>query len=87
MSKKRIFFRNLARWYPNGLLTWFFERSESLGQVRLRQNRDEAHKVARALIAAKREELKAGTFRKDLMSLLGSRSSARSRKSGAYVGF
>ena len=38
----------------------------------LRQNREEAHSVARKLLDSKRQELKDGTPRKDVMSLLGS---------------
>jgi len=38
----------------------------------LRWNKIEAHNVARELVESKREELKAGTPRKDLMSMLGS---------------
>ena len=39
---------------------------------RLRQNRDEAHAIARRLLDSKRQELKDGVSRKDIMSLLGS---------------
>ena len=86
-TKGHIFFRNVVRWFPSGLLTWFFERSQSPGQVNLRQNREEAQRVARVLIDAKREELKAGTPRRDLMSLLGSLPFARNRISSAYFVF
>jgi hypothetical protein len=85
LPKGRVLFRNVARWFPNGLLTWFFERNKSPGVIKLRQNRDEAHRVARTLINAKRGELKAGTSGKDLMSSLGSCSSIRNRKNGAHV--
>ena len=37
-----------------------------------RQNREEAHRIARTLIDLKKEELRAGTSRRDLLSLLGS---------------
>ena len=53
--------------------------------VKLRQNRDEAHHVARALINAKRGELKTGTSGKDLMSSLGSCLSIRNRRNDAHV--
>jgi hypothetical protein len=64
-----------------------FRNEPSPGQVKLRENRDEAHRVARVLIDAKREELKAGTSRRDLMSLLGSPLSTRNRTSGAHFIF
>jgi cytochrome P450 len=86
-SKKNVFFQNAARWLPNGLITWHFKRNQSPRLVKLRQNRDEAHRVARKLIDAKREELKAGTSRRDLMSLLGSPPPKRNRKSGAHAIF
>ena len=86
-TKERTFFQNTAGWFPNGLITWVFERGQSPGQVKLRENRDEARRVARTLIDAKREELKAGTARRDLMSLLGSPLSARNRVSGAHFVF
>ena len=83
--RARVFFQNVANWLPSGLITWFFERNQSPGLVNLRQNRDEAYRIAWALIDAKREEVKAGTSRRDVMGLLGSNSSAQNRKSGAYV--
>jgi hypothetical protein len=86
-SKGRIFFQNVARWLPNGFFTWVFEMGQSPGHLRLRQNRDEAHRVARELIDAKRVELQAGTPRRDLMSLLGSPPPTRSRESGTHVSF
>lgn len=82
-STGAFLFRNAATRLPNGLLTWFFERDQSPGQVQLRQNRYEAHRVARALIDAKREELKVGTPGKDLMSLMGLPSSTRNRERGS----
>ena len=75
------------KWFPSGLLTWLFERGQSPGQVRLRQNRDEAHRVARVLVSAKREELKAGTSQRDLMSLLGLRPSLPNCMRGAHFAF
>jgi hypothetical protein len=75
-TKESIFSREIARWYPKGTTTWLLERDQSPGHVQLRRNRDEALRFARALIDAKKEELKAGTSRRDVMSLLGSPSSA-----------
>ena len=80
-TKGRIFAQGASRWLPNGLLTWSFERSRSPGPLKLRQNRDEAHRVARTLIDQKEDELRAGTSRRDLMSLLGSPPSTRDCKS------
>jgi hypothetical protein len=85
--KELLFFKDVMEWFPSGFLTWFFEKSQSLGETKLRQNRDEAHRVARVLIDAKREELKAGTSRRDLMSLLGPPLSTRNRTSGAHFAF
>ena len=85
--KELLFFKDVMDWFPSGFLTWFFEKSQSLGQTKLQQNRDEAHRVARVLIDAKREELKAGTSRRDLMSLLGSLLSTRNCTSGAHFVF
>jgi hypothetical protein len=82
-----FFFKDAMEWFPSGILTWYFERSQSPGQVQLRQNRDEAHRVARVLIDAKREELKAGASRRDLMSLLGSLPCTRNHTRGAHFIF
>jgi len=71
-SKGRVLFRNASRWLPEGLLTWSFERSQSPGSLKLRRNREEAHRVARALVDLKEEELRTGASRRDLLSLLGS---------------
>ena len=57
-------------WFP-GLLVWLCDNSSSLGMRNLRRNKDEAHNVARKLLDSKRQELKAGAPRKDIMSLLG----------------
>jgi cytochrome P450 len=70
--KGRVFFQNIARLLPHGVITWLFERSKEGGLVTLRQNRAEAHRVARKLIELKREELKAETSQRDVLSLLGS---------------
>ena len=61
----------IAKWFP-GLLTWISNHSNSPGMQKLRQHRGEAHAVARRLLDSKRQELKDGVPRKDVMSLLGS---------------
>jgi len=50
---------------------WMFERDQRPGMVKLRENRAYAHEVAAKLIEEKRRELKDGTSRRDLLSLLG----------------
>ena len=70
--KGRVFFQNIARLFPSGALTWLFEKSKGEGAVTLRRNRAEAHSLARKLVEQKREELKTGTSRRDVLSLLGS---------------
>ena len=57
---------------PTGLSTWVSSLNKSPGMVNLRQNKAYAHEVARRLIEDKRQELKTGTTRRDLLSLLGS---------------
>jgi hypothetical protein len=59
------------KWAPEGLFTWFLERDQRPGMVHVRENRKYAHEVAVKLIEEKRRELKDGTSRKDLLSLLG----------------
>ena len=72
LTKQRLFVMDALKWAPEGFLTWFFEQDNRPGMVRLRENRTYAHEVARKLIEDKRQELKDGTSRKDLLSLLGS---------------
>ena len=54
------------------MLPWLCDQSNTPGMQNLRRNKVEAHSVARELVDSKREELRAGTPRKDLMSMLGS---------------
>ena len=70
-SKERVLVMNAFRWAPEGSTTWMFERDQSPGMVNLRKNREYAHEVAAKLIEEKRQELRDGTSRKDLLSLLG----------------
>ena len=69
--KGKFFVLNITRRLPGGILTWMFERGQRPDQIRLRQNRVETHRVARELIELKRQELGAGTPRRDVLSLLG----------------
>ena len=54
-----------------GLMAWVYDNFKYPGMQRIRQNKEEAHKVARKLLDSKRQELKDGAPRKDVMSLLG----------------
>lgn len=71
-SKGRVFFQNITKLLPRGVLTWLSERGREESLVMLRRNRAEVHRVAWKLVELKREELKAGTSRRDVLSLLGS---------------
>ena len=51
-------------------MTWAYDNFKYPGMQRIRQNK-EAHRVARKLLDSKRQELKDGMPRKDVMSLLG----------------
>ena len=70
-SRLFIFLMCVAGWFP-GLLPWLCDNSNDPGMKNLRWNKVSAHTVARELVDSKRQELKAGTPRKDLMSMLGS---------------
>lgn len=74
------------RWVPTGLATWVFETDQSPGSVRLRENRVYVHEVAAKLIEEKRQELKDGTSRRDVLTLLGS-SCIISMKFGIHYNF
>ena len=54
-----------------GLLTWLYDHSSNLGMQNLRQNKDQGRIVAQKLLDSKRQELKDGTAKKDVMSSLG----------------
>ena len=71
LSKERLFMVNALNWVPTGFATWMFERDQRPGMVMLRKNREYAHELAAKLIEEKRQELKDGTSRRDLLSLLG----------------
>jgi len=71
-SKGRTFMISVCKWAPKGFVTWMLERDKRPGMVMLRKNREYANEVAAKLIEEKRQELKDGTSRRDLLSLLGS---------------
>ena len=75
-SKERLFVMDGFKWTPPGFATWILDKDKSPGMVNLRQNRIYAHEVAAKLVEEKRQELKGGTSRRDVMSLLGSPYSA-----------
>jgi len=60
----------ITKWFP-GLITWIYETSSHPGMQKVRQNKNEVHNVAQRLLDSKRQELKAGVPRRDVMSLLG----------------
>jgi len=70
-SRGRFFIMNILGWAPEGFTTWMFERVKSPGMDNLRKNGEYGREVAAKLIEEKRQELKDGTSRKDLLSLLG----------------
>ena len=61
---------SITGWFP-GLLTWIFNNSSRPGLKNLRWNMDQGRGIARKLLGLKRQELKDGAARKDVMSLLG----------------
>ena len=69
-SRWLVFFMAITGWFP-GLITWLFDNSSDPGMQNLRRNRDQGRIVARKLLNSKRQELKDGMVRKDVMSLLG----------------
>lgn len=71
-SKGRLFLMDCFKWAPAGFATWISERDKRPALVNVRANRKYAHEVAAKLIEEKRQELKDGTSRKDVLSLLGS---------------
>ena len=54
-----------------GLMTWVYDNFKYPEMQRIRQNKEEARSIARKLLDSKRQELKDGAPRKDVMSLLG----------------
>jgi hypothetical protein len=71
-SKGRILMTDSFKWTPEGFSTWITDRGKSPGMVRLRENKAYTHELAARLIKEKKQELKDGTSRRDVLSLLGS---------------
>ena len=71
-SKARLSMISALRWAPACFATWMFEGDQRPGMVRLRENREYIREVAVKLIEEKRQELKDGNPRRDVLSLLGS---------------
>ena len=59
-------------WIPKSVAAWVIENNRSPGMAELRENGTYACEVAAELIEEKRDELRDGTFRKDVLSVLGS---------------
>ena len=70
-SKGRLFVMDSFKWVPKGFGLWLLNKDNSLGSVRLRENKKYVHEVAAKLIEEKKQALKDGTSRRDLLSLLG----------------
>lgn len=67
---RNIFISDASQYLPRGFLTWLFERDNSPGSVRLRENGKYAREVAKGLIDAKRNNMRNGEVGKDVLSLL-----------------
>ena len=70
-SRLLLFSLALSEWFP-GLVTWLFDHGSHPGLRNLRDNKAQGRAIARKLLDSKRQELKDGAVRKDVMSLLGS---------------
>ena len=66
----QMFVANAAQYLPYGAVTWLFEKDNGPGNVKIRENRKQAHAVARKLIDAKRENILNGEQGKHVLSLL-----------------
>lgn len=82
-SKVHLFMMDVLKRAPEGSATWLLERGGGPGIMKLRENKMYAHEVAAQLIEEKRQELRDGTSRKDVLSLLGS--SRAAFRSSIYV--
>lgn len=77
LSKRNVFIMSFIRnWAPTGFIAWMFNMSKGPEMINIRENREYAHEVATKLIEEKRQELKNGTSRKDILSLLVKSNSA-----------
>ncbi|KAF9780802.1 cytochrome P450 [Thelephora terrestris] len=76
LSKIYLFVMDCFKWAPKGSFLWLIDWGKSPQLTKLRQNKIYAHEVATQLIEEKRQELKDGTSRKDILSLLVKANSA-----------
>ena len=60
------------KWAPKGFATWAFQQDKGPASAKIRENMTYANEVASKLIEEKRQELKDGASRRDVLSLLGS---------------
>lgn len=66
-----MFIADVAQYFPYGTISRFFEMDKEPGSIKVRENRKQVHAVARALIDAKRENIRNGDQGKDVLSSLG----------------
>ena len=71
-TKTNLSITDTIKFLPAGVVPWFLENGKSPALVGLRENKNCTHEVARKLIEEKKQGLKDGTFRKDVLNLLGS---------------
>jgi hypothetical protein len=64
-----MFISDVAQYFPLGILTWLFEKDKKPGSVKIRENREQVHAVARTLVDAKRKNMRNGDQGKDILSL------------------
>jgi len=76
----KMFISDVAKHFPFGIMTWLFEKDKGPGSVKIRENRKQAHAVARILIDAKREDMRNGDQGKDVLSLLSGSISAKRKQ-------
>ena len=79
LSRGQLFMMDALRWTPVSFATWIFETDQRPGMARLRENRAYGREVAGKLIEEKKQGLKDGASRNDIMTLLGSSRAALTR--------
>ena len=67
-----MFVLDALKFVPDGFVTWILKMDKLPWMEKLRENRTCVHEVAAKLIEDKRQELKDGTSRRDILSVLGS---------------
>ena len=65
-----MFVSDVAQYFPYGTMSWAFEKDKKPGSVKIRENKKQAHAVARTLIDEKLENMRNGDEGKDVLSLL-----------------